>query len=163
MTRWYPLAPCDESYFAGAPHVYRFVQELAVPPERVWESLTSPHSVADWSPLLKSIEWTSDLGRGATRTVVLPLSALTLHEYFFRWEEGSRFSFYGVQANRPLLGRIAEDYLVEESGSGTRFTWTFALEGTARTKLLVKALSPVNRLNFRQMAHGAKGYFARVE
>lgn len=163
MARWYPLAPCDDSYFSSAPHIYRYTHELPASPERVWESLVSDNSVADWSPLLKSVEWTSPrpLGVGTTRTVVLPGRGMTVHEHFFRWDEGHRYSFYGTEANRPLLGRLAEDYIVEPSGTGTRFTWTFALEGTPRTKLLVKALSPVLGLNFGQMAAGSKGYFAR--
>src|SRR4051812_24743500 len=160
MSHWSQLKPCDESYFHTAPHVYRFPMELPVPPERVWASLTSPNSVADWTPLLKSIEWTSDLGVGATRTVVLPLSAAAIHEFFFRWEEGRRFSFYALEANRPLFSRLAEDYLVEPSGTGTRFTWTFALEGNRASRLPLKVLGPGNALLFRQMAHGAKGYFA---
>jgi carbon monoxide dehydrogenase subunit G len=161
MARWYPLAPGDESFFATAPHVYRYAMDLPVAPARVWESLTSPHSVADWTPLLQSIEWTSELGLGATRTVVLPMRALTIHEYFFVWDEGRRFSFYGLEANLPLLHRMGEDYLVEPNGSGTRFTWTFALEGTQLSAPLLKVLNPANALMFRQMAHSAKGYFGR--
>jgi carbon monoxide dehydrogenase subunit G len=161
MARWYPLKPCDESFLSTAPHVYRYAMDLPVPPERVWESLTSAHSVADWTPLLHSIEWTSELGLGATRTVVLPVRALSIHEYFFVWDEGRRFAFYGVEANRPLLHRFAEDYLVEPAGDGTRFTWTFALEGTRATAPLLKVMSPGTALAFRRMAYGAKGYFAR--
>ena len=163
MTKWHPMQPVDESFFATAPHLYTFVQDLDVSPERVWESLVSANSVADWSPLLHSIEWTSPrpLGLGATRTVVLPGKAITIHEYFFRWEEGHRYSFYGVEANLPLFSKFAEDYIVEPSASGCRFTWSFALEGTSKTKLAMKAMSPINRLNFRSMAYGAKGYFAK--
>jgi Polyketide cyclase / dehydrase and lipid transport len=160
MAHWYPLASCDETYFHRAPHVYRFAVELPVSPERVWASLVSPHSVADWTRLLASIEWTSELGLGATRTVVLPGRALSIHEHFFRWEEGRRFSFYGLEASRPLLGRFAEDYLVEPSGTGARFTWTFALEGKRGSALPLKLLSPGNALLFHRMAHGAKRYFA---
>jgi hypothetical protein len=160
---WYPLETCDESYFETAPHIYRYVQDLAASPERVWECLIADGSVAEWGPLLKSIEWTSPrpLGLGATRTVVLPLGAATIHEYFFHWDEGHRYSFYGTEANRPLFGRLAEDYLVEEGPKGCRFTWTFALEGTPKTRGLMKVLSPGNKLMFGQMAHGAQGYFAK--
>jgi carbon monoxide dehydrogenase subunit G len=133
---------------------------LPVPPARVWESLTSANSVADWTPLLKSIEWTSDLGLGATRTVVLPLGALTFHEYFFRWEEGARFSFYAREANRPMLRRFGEDYLVEPDGAGSRFTWTFALEGNRISAPTLRATNAVNGLLFRRIAHGAESYFA---
>jgi carbon monoxide dehydrogenase subunit G len=156
---WFDLLPCDESYFDTAPHVYRYPMRLPVPPEQVWAALVSPNSVADWTPLLRSIEWTSPLGEGATRTVVLPLHALTLHEYFFRWEEGRRYSFYASEADRPLLSRLAEDYLVEPDGDGTRFTWTFALEGNRASRWPMKGLHPGNALFFRRMAYGAKSYF----
>jgi len=160
VTRWFRLEPVDEGFFASAPYVYRFPMDLPVSPERVWQSLISPNSVADWTPLLRSIEWTSDLGLGATRTVVLPLRAVTLHEYFFRWDAGSRFSFYGVEANRPLLRHFAEDYLIEPHGGVTRLTWTFALAGTRATAPLLRVLNPANAVTFRKMAYGAKSYFA---
>lgn len=159
MTRWFPMQPCDSSFFESAPHVYRYLLELPVPPERVWESLTSTRSVADWSPLLASAEWTSPLGPGASRTVVLPFGSVTVHEHFFRWEEGRRYSFYVREANRPLLTRLAEDYLVEPSGAGTRFTWTFALEGNRGSRWPLKALHVPNRVLFGQMAQGARRYF----
>jgi uncharacterized protein YndB with AHSA1/START domain len=160
MARWYPMGACDESFFTDAPHVYRYSMHLPVPPARVWESLTSANSVADWTPLLKSIEWTSDLGLGATRTVVLPLGAATFHEYFFRWEEGSRFSFYAREANRPMLRRFGEDYLVEPDRAGSRFTWTFALEGNRGSAPSLKLTNPLNALMFRRIAHSAESYFA---
>ncbi len=160
MTRWHSLAPCDASFFETAPHIYRNAMHLPVPPARVWESLTSANSVADWTPLLKSIEWTSDLGLGATRTVVLPLSAITFHEYFFVWDEGRRFSFHAVEANRPLLRRFAEDYLVEPDGHGSRFTWTFALEGNRASRATLKLTNAANARLFRRIAHGAETYFA---
>jgi hypothetical protein len=161
MSRTYQLEPCDETYFESAPHVYRFPMQLPVPPERVWEGLIAANSVASWTPLLKSIEWTSELGPGTTRKVVMPTGAMYLNEYFFRWEEGRRYSFYATESNVPIFGRLAEDYLVEPSGSGSRFTWTFALEGRRSTALALTALSPGNALFFRRMAYGAKSYFAK--
>ena len=163
MSRWHAMAPLDASFFDTAPHVYTFTHELPVAPERVWESLVSDHSVADWTPLLQSIEWTSPrpFGVGTTRTVVLPTKAITIHEHFFRWEEGRRFSFHGVEATLPLFARYAEDYIVEPSGAGTRFTWSFALEGTSKTALAMWVLSPANRLTFGAMARGSKSYFAK--
>lgn len=161
MARWYPLDPCAESFFTDAPHVYRNSMHLPVPASRVWESLVSANSVADWTPLLRSIEWTSDLGLGATRTVVMPLRAMTFHEYFFLWDEGRRFSFYALEANRPLLRRFAEDYLVEPDGDGSRFTWTFALEGNRMSRASLKLTNAANALLFRRIAHSAESYFAK--
>ena len=163
MARWFSLDPVAEGFFDDAPHVLRYSYDLDVPAERVWASLVSDNSVADWTPLLASIAWTSPrpLGEGSTRTVVLPGRALTMHEYFFAWHEGRRFSFYVTEANRPLFQSFAEDYLVEPTATGCRFTWTFALSGTPRTRLLLSALAPVNAVQFRQMSAGCKQYFAK--
>jgi hypothetical protein len=163
MTRWYSLEPADETFFDTAPYVYRFPVELEVPPERVWESLTSDRSLADWGLGLHSLEWTSPrpFGVGTTRTVVLPGKAMALRERFFRWEEGQRTSFYLAESNRPLLRRLAEDYLVEKTSAGSRFTWTIALEPAARTGALLRRTSPVNALMFRAVPIRAKSYFAR--
>jgi hypothetical protein len=163
MARWYPLEPCDETFFDTAPFVYRYPVELDVPPERVWESLTSDRALADWGLGLSSLRWTSPrpFGVGTTREVVLPLKAMAVRERFFRWEEGSRKSFHGVEANRPLLRRMAEDYLVEKTESGSRFTWTIAMEPTPRARPLLAVTSPVNALAYRAVPWRAKAYFAK--
>jgi len=163
MTRWHAMEPVDESFFEKAPYIYRFTYDLPVSPQRVWGSLDSDNSVADWTPLLSKITWTSPRphGVGTTREVLLPARAARIRENFFIWEDGHRFAFHGTEATLPLFSHFAEDYLVEPSGTGTRFTWTFALEGTPRTRVLMKAMNPVNRLQFRQMSSGCKSYFAK--
>ena len=125
-----PLEPLDESFFHTAPYVYRLPVELDVPPERVWESLTSDRALADWGLGLHKLEWTSPrpLGVGSTREVTLPGRAMTVRERFFRWDEGHRKTFYVTEADRPLLRRFGEDYMVEATPGGSRFTWTIAME-----------------------------------
>lgn len=162
MTRWYPLESCDETFFDTAPHAYRYPVELNVPPERVWESLTSDGSLADWG-LGVTVNWTSPrpFGIGSGRTVALPARAITVQERFFRWDEGTRYSFYVEQANRPLLRRFAEDYLVEKTPTGSRFTWTIAMEPTAKTARLISIANPLNKLLYRAVPMRAKAYFAK--
>ncbi|MGI8761974.1 MAG: SRPBCC family protein [Jatrophihabitantaceae bacterium] len=161
MTHWYPLEPCDESFFDSAPYVYRFPVELDVPPERVWQSLTSERSLGAWGLGLRKLEWTSPrpFGVGTTREVVLPANAMAVRERFFRWEDGTRKSFYGTQANRPILARFAEDYLLEKTAAGSRFTWTAALEPAARAAPLLRLAHPLNLLALRSVPLRAKSYF----
>jgi hypothetical protein len=163
MTRWYSLQPADESFFATAPYVYRYPVELAASPERVWASLTSDRALADWGLGLHSLEWTSPrpFGVGTTRSVVLPGRALAIRERFFRWDEGHRKSFHGTEATRPLLRRLAEDYLVEPHGRGTRFTWTIAFEPNPKAGPLMRLGSPLNPLLFRSVPMRAKAYFRK--
>ncbi|MDP9117049.1 MAG: SRPBCC family protein, partial [Actinomycetota bacterium] len=158
---WYPLLACDESFFEDAPFVYRYPVELAVPPERVWQSLTSDRALADWGLGLSSLEWTSPrpFGVGTTRSVVLPIKAMAVRERFFRWEDGRRMSFYATEANRALVTRFAEDYLVEQTPTGARFTWTMAMEPTGKTLPVLRLASPLNRLLLHAVPLRAKAYF----
>jgi carbon monoxide dehydrogenase subunit G len=160
---WHALEPADESFFSTAPHRYRFEIDLDVPPERVWESLQSDESLAAWGPAVRSVRWTSPrpFGVGTTREVALPLGTITVRERFFVWDEGKRYSFYVVEANRPMLKRFAEDYVVEPRPGGSRLTWTVAQEAQPKYRRLVAAGSPVTKLAFGRMASSAKPYFAK--
>jgi len=159
---WHSLDEVDESFFATAPHVYRYPVELDVPPERVWESLVSDGSLADWGMGIK-LRWLTPrpFGIGTGREVVLPLGLMTVRERFFIWDEGTRYAFYVESANRPVIEKFAEDYLVEKTETGSRFTWTIAIEAAPRYRALVAAGGPVNRLSFGQTARSGKKYFAK--
>ena len=127
MTRWHRLEPADAGIFTST-YALRYPIRLGVPPARVWESLASDRSVADWGLGVRRLTWTSPrpFGVGTTREVVLPLGAMSLREHFFRWDEGAGYSFYAVEANRPGLRRFAENYVVEADGAGSLLTWTIA-------------------------------------
>jgi hypothetical protein len=162
MARWHDLEPADESIFSTAPHIYRFPTELSVPPERVWESLVSDGSLADWGLGIK-LSWMSPrpFGVGTRRQVVMPAGLMTLNERFFDWDEGTRYAFYVESANRGFLRRFAEDYLVEKTPSGSRFTWTVAIEPQPKFARLIAAGGPVNKFSFSQTPRAAKKYFAK--
>ena len=164
MPRWFPVDPVDLSFFSTAPHVYRYSVDLDVGPDRLWESLTSDASVSAWGPSVHAVRWTSPrpFGVGTERTVTLAAKAITVHERFFHWDEGKRYSFYVYESNRPLFKHFAEDYVIDPTPSGSRLTWSFALEAKPATKLPVRLLSPVNNLMFGQMARSSKGYFAKT-
>jgi hypothetical protein len=162
MAKLHTLEAADESFFTTAPHVYRFPVELAVPPERVWESLTSDGSLADWGLGIK-LRWTTPrpFGIGTARSVTMPLGLVTVNERFFVWDEGRRYAFYVESSDKPLLNRFAEDYVVEKTPTGSRFTWTIAIEPKPRLRHLVALGGPLNKLAFGQTARAAKRYFAK--
>lgn len=128
VSRWYELAPCDADVFDAAPVRYRYPMELSASAERVWAELTGDRPLS-WCRLLGNGRYTTDrpFGVGTNRTIQVA-GLLRLRQRFFRWEEGRRHSFFAVQASLPLFHRFAEDYLIEPTPTGCRFTWTFALE-----------------------------------
>jgi hypothetical protein len=135
---WFKTEPVDETFFDTAP--VRLVESFEVnrPAAAVWDELTAEHPLA-WCRILgNGISWTSDrpFGVGTTRTVSSLKGANKFREHFFRWEDGSRQSFYVLEASAPLVKSFAEDYLVEPtSESSCRFTWIIAYEPSALGKL----------------------------
>jgi Polyketide cyclase / dehydrase and lipid transport len=126
----FQLKSVEADFFDTAPTVIREAFEVGRPAGEVWDELTVENPLS-WCRLLKDITWTSPrpFGVGTTRTARTIGNSNVFEEYFFRWEEGRRQSFYVVQSNGPLFRRFAEDYLVESTGDAScRFTWTIAIE-----------------------------------
>lgn len=158
------LEPADAEFFSAAPHIFTYVKRFAAPPELVWESLTSDESLAAWGPSVKNITWRSPrpFGVGTSRDVTLAPGVIRVHERFFRWEEGRRYSFTVDHASIPSLRRFAEDYLVEPAGDGqTQFTWIVAIEAKPAFALPFKAVAPVLKAAFGRLASDGQRYFAR--
>ncbi|MFD1149588.1 SRPBCC family protein [Saccharothrix hoggarensis] len=146
------LEPFDEDFFEEAPQRRTYVLDLPVSPERVWRGLTASNPL--WWCRLLSAEYTSPrpFGIGTTRRALV-LGVLRLEERFFRWEEGRRQSFWVSRANLPLFRRFGEDYLVERTAGGCRFTWTFAYEPA------LKAGGRVNAAVFGSLAADTRRHF----
>lgn len=162
MTRWYPLESADADFLASAPHVFRYQKRFAAPPEQVWESLTSDVSIAAWTVAVKEVTWTSPrpFGVGTTREVAAPALS-TMRERFFRWDEGSGYSFFVYESTLPPFKRFAEDYVVEPDGADTLFTWTLALEPKDRLALPFKVLAPALKAGFGRIPSDGQRYFAK--
>lgn len=160
----YQLDDCDETFLRTAPHRFSYTYDLPVPADQVWASLTSDEGVAAWTPLLSTLRWTSPrpFGVGTTREITMPAKALALRERFFVWEEGRRHSFHATASTRPFFRRFAEDYVVEPTSTGSRFTWTFAFEPRRGFGTLLSLGRPITALLLGRMAGSARTHFAQL-
>jgi hypothetical protein len=134
---WFHPQPVDQTFFDTAPVRLAETFEIARPAAAVWGELTSEKPLS-WCRVIDDVTWTSPSphGVGSTRTVRALRGGNVLHEFFFRWEEGRRKSFYVVEVSGPPVRRFAEDYLVEPvTDSSCRFTWTIAYEPHPATLL----------------------------
>ncbi|MUL84198.1 MULTISPECIES: SRPBCC family protein [unclassified Mycolicibacterium] len=160
----FTLESADADFFTTAPHIFAYQKRFAAPPERVWESLVSDESLAAWGPSVKAVNWLSPrpFGVGTSREVTLAPGVVRVHETFFRWEEGHRYSFSVDHASIPSLRRFAEDYLVEPVGDGqTQFTWIVAIEPKPAFAWAFKGLAPVVKAAFGRLASDGQRYFAK--
>jgi hypothetical protein len=129
----FKVQPADEDFLATAPKRWVGTFDIPRPAASVWLALTRDGSL-DFCRMLGGAEWTSPrpFGVGTTRQMRVALGAIVVQEAYFRWEEGRRKSFYVYECNLPVFNRVAEDYLVEETGpERCRFTWTLAGEPSA--------------------------------
>lgn len=146
MPRWFDMAEVDASVFTKAPHVDVRVMDLAASADEVWGGLTEPRPVG-WCRRLANGHYTSPTpyGVGTTREISA-LGVLKLRERFFEWDDAARrHSFYVTDASLPLFEYFAEDYLVEPTDGGCRFTWTFALKARRGLSAPVSLSLPLNR------------------
>ncbi|GAB2663301.1 SRPBCC family protein [Saccharopolyspora gloriosae] len=157
MTRWYPLAESDDDFLRSARFRFAHTVEVPVPPGQVWEAFTADDALVSFSRAITGAEWTSPrpFGVGTTRTVTVGRGAASLRERFYRWDEGSRMTFGVEAANRPGLRRFAEDVALEPIASGTRFTWTFAVEPAGWLAPVLALSRPLLRKVTRSWADGA--------
>ena len=133
--------------FLDSPKSQTVVHEFDVPVEQLWRSLLDAAAWEHWLELDK-LYWTSEepLGLHATRTI--EVGSDIIEEYFFDWDEGRRMSFHFVRSTLPIRA-MAEDYLVEANGTGSRLTWTFRVDAFF-------ILVPL--LNGRMKSAAAKGF-----
>jgi hypothetical protein len=153
----FELQPCDEQFFTTAPQRYSETMDVQRPAEQVWADLTADDTLS-WCRLVTGVTWTSPrpFGVGTTRTVRIG-GLLAVDERYFRWDEGRHKSFHVVRANLPLFRRVAEDYVVEETGpSACRFTWTIAAEPLPAAR----PGAPLNGLIFRGLFRDTRRYLA---
>jgi carbon monoxide dehydrogenase subunit G len=130
MTRWFALACTDDEFLRTAP--IRFVHDVDVPaaPTRVWEVLASDDALVSWARGITGAEWTSPrpFGVGTTRTVTVGGRVAALRERFYRWDVGHRMTFTADASSAPGFRRFSEDVALAPTATGTRLTWTFAIE-----------------------------------
>lgn len=144
MTRWYPLAPADDDFLGTARVVTTKVLDVDVPVETLWEALAADDAVVSWGPGATKTRWVGPrpYGVGTVREVTMG-GVATVREKFYRWDENRRMTFAVVESNRPGIRRFAEDYVVESTPTGSRLTWTVAVEvakGAGPTAPIVRAL-----------------------
>lgn len=150
------LRPVDDTFFDSAPVQFAKTWSINRPPAEVWAEIAGDAPLS-WCKGL-SVRWTSPLPRavGTTREASV-LGAMKVQEHFYRWDEGTRYSFHGTSANVPLFAALAEDYVVEPDGpSACKFTWKIAIEPTA----LGKPGAPLNGLLFKYWFDATGKHFA---
>jgi Polyketide cyclase / dehydrase and lipid transport len=153
--RWHTLDGVGDEFFEVAPFRYVNAVEVAVQPDQTWAALTADDALVSWSPLVTKVRWTSPrpFGVGTTREVTL-LGLLTAREQYYRWEEGRRKTFTAAEVTVPGLRRLAEDFMVLGTPTGSRLVWTIVLEPHPALKPVLRLADPITAWILRSVARG---------
>ena len=94
---------------------------------------------------MSHVQWQGIKGEGVQCFV--KVGAIGIDEHFIRWDEGERMAFYISAKSIPLAKKMVEDYRIEATEKGSRFTYAVGLQ--MRTPL--KVLTPVFNASFSKM------------
>lgn len=161
MTRWFPLSPADDDFLVSAPAITTQVLDVPVPAATLWAALAADDAVVSWGPGATACRWTGGkpYGVGTVREVTVA-GVVTVREHFYRWDEGKRMTFFVAESTRPGIRRMAEDYVVEETATGSRLTWTVAMEVAHLAGPTAIVLKPVLGLAIGSMVSGLRKQLA---
>lgn len=161
---WFDLDPIDDTYFETADFVYTYGMDLRADADEVWGGLTGAAPLS-WCRALTDVRYTSPTPHSAATTRVAKVAGgvMQLREQFFVWdEEQRRQAFYVEQSNVPLFRSFAEDYRVESTPTGSRFTWTFAFTPRSGFGAAVRLGLPVNKALFASFIRDTRKRFGAV-
>lgn len=158
MSPSFALHESDDTFLATATDRYVHVVDIAAPPSAVWRALIADDALVSWSAAVTGMRWISPLpfGVGSTRVVTLA-GAAALTERFYRWDDERRMTFTVDAASIPGLRRFAEDIQLTPTATGTRLTWTFALEGGPALRPLLRLSGPITTRLTGSIARGIVG------
>ncbi|UUZ61362.1 SRPBCC family protein [Nocardioides sp. B-3] len=128
-----------------------------MPAATLWAALAADDAVVSWGVGATGMRWTTPkpYGVGTVREVTVAGIA-TVREQFYRWDEGQRMSFFVAESTRPGIRRMVEDYVVEETATGSRLTRTVALEVSHLAGPTAIVLKPVLGPAIGSMVNGLK-------
>ncbi|WP_282699873.1 SRPBCC family protein [Streptomyces sp. CC219B] len=134
------LRPEGPDFVASAPVRLVFAREISAPPEAVFHALAE--DTPGWA------EWFSAVTRAVPVDAPRPGREITLRggirfqEHILTAKAPEVYA-YGVAAtNAPGLRALVEEWHLTPAGTGTRVRWTFAADGTAALRVLLKAARP---------------------
>lgn len=116
----------DISYIEQAPLQFINTVDLNAPPEAVFAALRETDAWLRWFPDMKSAVWQGEPGVGTDR--VVKVGPMQITEHFVAWKEPEQMAFYVSETSLPFARRMVENYTIEETESGSRFTYAVGME-----------------------------------
>ncbi len=134
------LRPEGLGFVETAPVRLVFAREISAPPAKVFTALA--HDVPGWSEWFsavtraRSIEDTT-LGRDITLR-----GGIRFAEHVLVAKDPEVYAYSVASTNAPGLRALVEEWRLAPAGTGTRVQWTFAADGSAPFRIMLRAVRP---------------------
>ena len=122
-------------FIATAPVRMVFVEHMSAPPEAVHRALAE--DVPGWEEWFSAVTLARSTGDGSTREIRLKGGG-RFQETIIASKEPEVYAYRVDVANAPGARAIAEEWLLVPAGTGTSVRWTFAVDGTAAFRVVVR-------------------------
>lgn len=146
----------DVSFIDRAPLQFINTVELNASPEAVFAALSDTDAWLRWFPDMKSAVWEGEPGVGTNR--IVKVGAMDIKEHFIIWREPYQMAFYVSETSLPLAKRMVENYTIEETSTGTRFTYAVGMQLRFPLSVLKFAAKPKLGKMFRDAVASFEKY-----
>jgi uncharacterized protein YndB with AHSA1/START domain len=140
------LRPVGLDFVESAPVRLVFAREISAPPQTVFRALAA--DVPGWADWFPQVTYARPLDDGAAREVRLR-GGIRFRETILAAKEPEVYTYRVDVTNAPGVRALVEEWRLIPAGSGTRVQWTFATDGTAAFRLLMRPARAAQARAFR--------------
>ncbi|MFE7167950.1 SRPBCC family protein [Streptomyces sp. NPDC057616] len=151
------LRPVGIDFVETAPVRLVFTRDVAAPPEAVFRALAE--DVPGWAQWFTAVTQARPLDDGARREVRLK-GGTRFEETVLAAKEAELYAYRVDETNAPGMRALAEEWRLTPAGTGTRVRWTFAADGPAPFRLVLKAARAGLGRSFRGAMAGLDRHIA---
>ena len=126
-------------FIDSAPVRLVFVAEMSAAPDAVFHALND--DVPGWAEWFAAVTRARSLDDGAGRDIRLKGGG-HFRETVIAAKEAEVYAYRIDETNAPGARALAEEWRLVPAGSGTRVQWTFAADGTAAFRGVVRLAAP---------------------
>ncbi|MFJ9535712.1 SRPBCC family protein [Streptomyces sp. NPDC101225] len=130
------LRPVGLDFVETAPVRLVFAREIEAAPEAVFRALAD--DVPGWAEWFAAVTLARPLDGGARREVRLK-GGTRFEETVLAAKEAELYAYRVDVTNAPGMRALAEEWRLAPAGTGTRVRWTFAADGSAPMRLVLRA------------------------
>ncbi|MFF3850212.1 SRPBCC family protein [Streptomyces sp. NPDC002328] len=140
------LRPEGLDFLTTAPVRLVFAREVSAPPEQVFRALAE--DVSGWAVWFPAVASARPVDGGAGRDVRLR-GGTRFRETVLAAKDPEVYAYRVDVTNAPGARALVEEWLLAPAGTGTRVRWTFAADGTAAFRGVLRLARPGMGRTFR--------------